>query len=154
MIKYKRGDLVKAALSGEVDVLVHQCNCFNNMGKGIAPQIARAFPDAAKIDKETVKGSKEKLGTYSVSHVNKVCSVVNLYGQYGYWPQPEGRINTDYTALEKGLQLLGDVLRSKKPNARVGLPKIGCGLGGGDWVIVSELIERAFIDLDITVYEL
>lgn len=154
MITYKKGDVVKAALEGEINVLIHQCNCFNNMGKGIAPQIAKVFPHAWQMDQNTVKGDKSKLGSYTVSHANKKCSVVNLYGQYGWWKKSDGSINTDYTALERGLQLLGDVLRKHKPGAVIGLPRIGCGLGGGDWSIVENIIERCLHSLDVNVYDL
>jgi len=43
MIKYVDGDLIKLALKGEFDVIVHGCNCFCQMGAGIAPQMAEAF---------------------------------------------------------------------------------------------------------------
>jgi O-acetyl-ADP-ribose deacetylase (regulator of RNase III) len=154
VIKYKKGDLIKAALSGEVDVIMHQCNCFNTMGSGIAPKIAKAFPGAYAIDQSTEKGDEGKLGTYTVSHENPVCSVVNLYGQYGFWKQEGGKINTDYCALAASLEAVGDKLRKYKPNAKIGLPKLGCGLGGGDWIIVEELIQRKLYSLDVTVYEL
>jgi O-acetyl-ADP-ribose deacetylase (regulator of RNase III) len=39
MIKYVDGDLIKLALKGEFDVIVHGCNCFCQMGAGIAPQM-------------------------------------------------------------------------------------------------------------------
>jgi len=43
MIKYVDGDLIKLALKGEFDVITHGCNCFCQMGAGIAPQMAEAF---------------------------------------------------------------------------------------------------------------
>lgn len=42
---YKKGDLVKACLNGEVDAAAHQCNCFCRMGRGIAPQFKKAYPE-------------------------------------------------------------------------------------------------------------
>lgn len=32
---YKKGDLVKACLNGEVDAAAHQCNCFCRTGEGL-----------------------------------------------------------------------------------------------------------------------
>jgi O-acetyl-ADP-ribose deacetylase (regulator of RNase III) len=43
MINYVDGDLIKLALKGDFDVVVHGCNCFCQMGAGIAPQMAEAF---------------------------------------------------------------------------------------------------------------
>ena len=37
--KYKVGDLIEAAKSGEINVFGHGCNCFCTMGSGIAPLI-------------------------------------------------------------------------------------------------------------------
>jgi O-acetyl-ADP-ribose deacetylase (regulator of RNase III) len=33
----------------------------------------------------------------------------------------------------------------------IGLPQIGCGLAGGDWDIVRNLIQEIMIDCDVTV---
>jgi O-acetyl-ADP-ribose deacetylase (regulator of RNase III) len=37
------------------------------------------------------------------------------------------------------------------PRKKIGLPKIGCGLAGGDWNIVRQIIERELIDMDVTI---
>jgi O-acetyl-ADP-ribose deacetylase (regulator of RNase III) len=34
---------------------------------------------------------------------------------------------------------------------RIGLPQIGCGLAGGDWNRVKEIIQRELKDMDVTV---
>lgn len=77
MLKYKKGCLIKAAKSGEVDVIAHQCNCFNNMGAGIAPQIKKAFPEAWHVDRNTIKGDRGKLGSLSWAYSDGV-TVFNL----------------------------------------------------------------------------
>ena len=38
-MKIIKGDLIKLALQGEFDVIVHGCNCFCTMGAGIAKSI-------------------------------------------------------------------------------------------------------------------
>jgi len=38
-MKIVNGDLIKMALAGEFDVIVHGSNCFCNFGAGIAKQI-------------------------------------------------------------------------------------------------------------------
>lgn len=152
MLKYKKGDLISAAKAGEVNVIAHQCNCFNNMGRGIAPQIAKAFPEAEQADDKTLKGDERKLGRLSVGR-NKEYNILifNLYGQYGHWKKPDGSINTDYDALRSALKEMSAYLTILD---QVGLPKLGCGLGGGDWSIVSEIIEEELGDFDVTIYSL
>jgi len=36
----------------------------------------------------------------------------------------------------------------------INMPKIGCGLGGGDWNVVSEIINRTIRSVPVFVYEL
>lgn len=153
MIKYKKGDLIKAAKKGEVDVIIHQCNCFNNMGAGIAPQIAKAFPNAKLIDEATKKGDASKLGTFTIDKSSDVW-VVNLYGQFGWWKRKDGKINTEYDKLEQGFKSLSSLLLIERPNVTIGLPKIGCGLGGGSWNTVAKIIEKTLSNFTVVVYEL
>lgn len=60
MLKIMHGDLIKLALTGDFDVIVHGCNCFNTMGAGIAKTIKQTFPEAYQADLKTEKGSKQK----------------------------------------------------------------------------------------------
>lgn len=150
-MKYKKGDLIKAALDGEVDVIAHQCNCFNNMGAGIAPQIAKAFWKAEDVDSRSKKGDTSKLGDFTVAIQHNVI-IFNLYGQYRYG---RGGPHTDYKALEKSLIRMKNWLgEDHKKEYKIGFPKIGCGLGGGDWSIVEKMIDDIFDGWDVTVYEL
>lgn len=123
------------------------------MGSGIAPQIKQAFPAAWAADQATSKGSAAKLGTFSVGTEGDLL-VFNAYGQFGFWKKDNGEINTNYTALSSALKSIADYLNSVKPNAKIGLPKIGCSLGGGDWTVVSKIIEDTLGSFDLTIYEL
>ena len=39
-------------------------------------------------------------------------------------------------------------------NLRIGYPKIGAGLAGGDWTIISKIIDEELKDIDHTLVEL
>lgn len=43
-MKTIKGDLIQLALANEFDVIIHGCNCFCTMGKGIAPMKNRSKP--------------------------------------------------------------------------------------------------------------
>ena len=142
MLKHVRGDLIGLAFDGEFDVIVHGCNCFNNMGAGIAYTIAKRFPQAYEADKATVKGDYNKLGNYTIAvgftKTNPVKSfkIVNAYTQYGC----DARKNVDlfeYDAFELILQKLAN----EYPTARFGLPYIGMGLAGGNKQAIMKQIE-------------
>src|SRR5262245_29107160 len=47
-MKVVRGDLVKLALDGRFEVIIHGCNCQCEMGAGIAKVIKQTFPEAYK----------------------------------------------------------------------------------------------------------
>jgi O-acetyl-ADP-ribose deacetylase (regulator of RNase III) len=151
MLKYKIKSLIQAGLDFDVDVIAQQCNCFNTMGSGIAPLIATAFPYAKEADLATIKGDKSKLGTFSKGvhpEGTLLPDVYNLYGQYGYGGRNRGQMDTDYNALLSALE--GMARNIKLPFlTKVGLPKLGAGLGGGDWNIISKMIEDT---LDSTCY--
>jgi len=86
-MKIIEGDLIRLALQGEFDVIIHGCNCFCQMGAGIAATIKTVFPEAYEADLQTPKGDKEKLGTFSYATVlrdNNEITIINAYSQY-HW---------------------------------------------------------------------
>lgn len=148
------GDLIELSRAGEFDVIVHQANCFHAMGKGIAKAIKEAYPEAYKADLETPYGDYNKVGTYSAWYPPAVTSltdpnrhvpiVVNAYAQFGYGA---GKRRTDYEAL----RIILRKLNSAFPGARMGMPKIGCGLAGGDWTVVQKIIREELANVDVTI---
>lgn len=135
-MKTIKGDLIKLALEGKFDVIVHGCNCFCTMGAGIARAIQTEFPEALTADKTTVKGNKNKLGTYTsatVTKYGKEITVINAYTQYHYRGR-DGK--ADYKAIKKVFRKIKTGFSGK----RIGYPKIGAGLAKGDWAIISEII--------------
>jgi len=145
MITYKKGDAVKAAINHEIDILVHGCNCHHSMGAGIARQIKKEFPDAFKADKITKKGP-DKLGDISVAY-QRGATIVNAYTQNFYGRK---KCHADYQAIRSCMKKIKELANGQK----IGMPKIGAGLAGGDWEIIEKIIEEELVDCDITVYVL
>ena len=158
-LKYKVGDICDALESGEVASIGHQANCFNTMNSGVAKSIRTRFPDAYVADCETEKGDKNKLGDISVGlHTREdrtVGLIYNLYGQYNYGYDAAGY--TNYDALRSALIEMRDDLTTaigREVWKNVGFPKIGAGLGGGDWDTIEAIINEVFVDFDVTIYTL
>lgn len=139
-----KGDLIQLALNGEFEVIVHGCNCFFTMGAGIAKHIKSSFPAAYEADLSTPKGSKEKLGTISHAVINSQLTVVNAYTQYDW--RGKG-IKVDYDAVKTAFHTIKTDFSGKK----IGYPMIGAGLAGGDWSIISAIIDEALEGEDHTV---
>lgn len=161
-LKYKVGDLIEAVKNGEVNVFAHGCNCHCAMGRGIAPLIKEAFPKMYAADLKTEKGDKAKLGTYTMAFLKDgTVAGFNLYSQYGYTLRKQGLRDLDYNALYDALDQMKKVLQSFTDSSmadyKIGLPLIGCGLAGGNWRIVSRIIEEVLVrdgGLDVTIYTL
>jgi O-acetyl-ADP-ribose deacetylase (regulator of RNase III) len=144
------GNLIDLALKGEFEVIAHGCNCFCVMGAGIAEQMKNVF-DANNPEKFYLEGNLyiadiNKLGQIDFSPVlipKGMINLVNCYTQYA-----PGR-NLDYAALELCLKKISHQFKSYS----IGLPKIGCGIAGGDWEIVEKMIKKHLYNLNVTVVE-
>jgi O-acetyl-ADP-ribose deacetylase (regulator of RNase III) len=134
----EQGDLVQKARAGEFDVIVHGCNCFCQMGAGIAKTIKQVFPAAYQADLTTVAGDHTKLGTYSVAQVDvsgRVLVIVNGYTQYNW--RGKG-LKADYAAIRQVFRRVKQAYAGR----RIGYPALGAGLAGGDWNIIAAIIDE------------
>lgn len=144
MLKVVQGNL----LESDCDVIIHQANCFAKMGAGIAKQIVRKYPSVEIADRNypVPVGSRKRLGKYSVYRASDGVKVVNMYSQYKWG---RGKLQTSYSAMEMALETILDKVKGDK----IGLPYgIGCGLAGGDWEIVSVIIDEVSTKLNKEVY--
>lgn len=145
MIKIVQGDLLKS----DCNVIMHQCNCFNKMGTGIARQIKTQYPKAFEADyNHPVPLGKDRLGGYSAA-IDKGVLIVNLYAQIGY-----GRgTRTQYEYFQKALRNALQKIQKDGVESKIGLPYgIGCGLAGGNWNIILGIITEAAEEFNITIY--
>jgi len=146
-MKVINGDLLKLAKQGKFDIIIHGCNCFCQMGAGIAKQIKKEFPEAYIEDCKTIKGDKGKLGFFSSCSINNNYKfiIVNAYTQYHY--RHSTKANVDYDALRKIFAALKLIVES---STRIGYPLIGAGLAGGNWKKISNIIDQELEGCDHT----
>ncbi len=142
------GDLLHLACTGEFDVIIHGTNCQNVMGAGIAYEIKEYFPEAFVADRDYLRchGSEFLLGNFSSVDVSDLFGrpliIVNAYTQLKYG---EG-LQVDYDAIDQVFGRIADAF----PNKSIGYPKIGAGLGGGDWDRISKIIDTRLDGMDHT----
>jgi O-acetyl-ADP-ribose deacetylase (regulator of RNase III) len=116
------------------------------MGAGIAKTIKQTFPQAYEADLQTKKGDRSKLGTITYAEVEinkKKLTVVNAYTQYN-WRGSGAK--ADYAAIESAFKRI----KAQFTSLKIGYPAIGAGLAGGDWVIISKIIDAALAGEDHT----
>ena len=144
-MKKIKGDLIELAKEGKFDVIVHGCNCFHTMGSGIAKQIKEEFPEAYEVDKLTYRGDLNKLGTYSSVYCQRSgldFHIVNAYTQYNYGSGKQ----VNYDAVREVFKQI----KEDFTGLRIAYPAIGAGLAGGDWNIISKIIDEELEDEDHT----
>lgn len=149
MVKYVKGNL----LDSTCDYICHQVNCQGAMNSGIAKQIRERFPEVYTSYKELcmTMGARRLLGTIDIVGTNANYEVINIFSQYNYGYN--GSRYTSYDAFANALETLRDWI---EPGKTIGFPKnIGCGLGGGNWKVISALIEEILgEEYDVYIYEL
>jgi O-acetyl-ADP-ribose deacetylase (regulator of RNase III) len=133
-----QGDLLRFALDGKFDVIVHGCNCQCQMGKGIAFSIKQQFPEAYDADLKTTKGDRSKLGSFTSAQIERPPArfvIVNAYTQFDY--RGDG-VLADYDAIRSAFRLV----KERFGGRRIGYPKIGAGLAKGDWNVIEAIIDE------------
>jgi len=160
-LKYVDGNLL---LNKQVEVIGHQANCQNTFGSGIARSIREMYPEAYHVDTMCAAKKRNVLGSFSAADINEhtrqkhgtnIRAIFNLYGQnLGTQFKERGGRMTDYDALYMALVGMVKVLKTTDEDKQmfdfcrepvVGFPYLmGSALGGGNWDIVSRLIEVAF----------
>ncbi len=126
-------------------ILVHVVNDVGAWGKGFVLAVSRRWPHVKAEYKK--HWQKFKLGDVQVVRAQPGLMIANLFGQHGI----SGKQCIRYGALKTGLRDVAFIARNN--GIAVHAPRLGCGLAGGSWVIVRDLIEQEMKDLDVTIYE-
>jgi len=148
MITYKHGDVLKALEDREINVMAHGCNCSGGFGSGVAGQVAKKWPHVRNAYKALHNENGTILGFFQPVAISDDQFVVNCGTQDQYLPR--GIKHADYDAIDDVMESLS-LYVSRKP-LKVGIPKIGSALAGGDWVEIEKIVLRYFTESDITVY--
>lgn len=140
---------VKGDLFGERDLkaLAHGCNCAGAMGKGIAVEFRKRFPEMYAEYKERCALGRFNLGDV-LMWADGTTTIFNL-GTQQTW-----RTKADLNAIKVALHTMVQ-LAERTGIKRIGLPRIGAGLGGLPWQDVrSELSALgAATSVELVVFE-
>jgi O-acetyl-ADP-ribose deacetylase (regulator of RNase III) len=146
MIPIIDADILKAP----ENIIVHQVNCQGVMGAGLAFQIRNKYPIVYKNYKSVVKSASplsDLLGQVIFESVGEKKIVASMFAQEYFGPG----FQTDYTYLEKCLlTVMGFAIKN---NYTIAIPhKLGCGLAGGDWQKVYNIIHNMFDGCPVYIY--
>ena len=148
MISFRKGDL----FDSDVEAYVNTVNCVGVMGRGVALQFKKRYPDNFKVYEGVCKRNEMLPGKMLVYETSSTVSpkyIIN-FPTKRHW-RGASRIED----IETGLSDLVNVIQSKGI-ASIALPPLGCGLGGLNWDDVRVRLESALgrlNDVRIEVYE-
>ena len=148
MIRFKTGDI----LAEDVEALVNTVNCVGVMGRGIALQFKKRFPENFRAYSEACDRGEVQPGRMFVFPTRRLTNpryIINF---------PTKRHWRGDSRLEDIRAGLGDLTRCIHESGvrSVAVPPLGSGLGGLDWTAVRGLIEEALAsveDVQIVVFE-
>jgi len=151
-INYLDGDATNPQSEGQ-KLIIHVCNDIGAWGQGFVLAISKRW-DKPEYEYHKWKNSGKlfSLGEVQFVEVTSDIIVANMVGQRGIrrnFSKPPIR----YKAIDTCLSKVAD--KAIELNASIHMPRIGCGLAGGQWSEIETLIKKNLIsrNLDVFVYD-
>jgi O-acetyl-ADP-ribose deacetylase (regulator of RNase III) len=139
MVELTHGDILQA----DTECLVNTVNCVGVMGRGIALQFRKAFPENFKVYEAACQRGDVRPGKMLVFETGRLTGphyIIN-FPTKRHW---KGK--SQMRDIEVGLSALIDEI-TKREIRSVAVPPLGCGLGGLNWNEVRPKIMQACEEL-------
>ena len=143
MIQYFKGDI----LESDATALVNTVNLVGVMGKGIALQFKKQFPENFKLYQKACKEQTIGIGKLFVTKEQTVFGVKTIIN---FPTKIDWRKPSEYSYIEAGLDDLIRVVNDYQIQS-IAIPPLGAGNGGLNWERVKEIIERKMSSLKIRI---
>ncbi len=133
-------------------VIMHQVNCQNVMGAGVAKALYTKYPQVKEqfhqlATQPEYNTPQKRFGLVQLVKINEQLVILNSFSQLNYGRKR--KCYTDMQALEANLTKLDTY--AKEHNLPAYVPaRIGCGLAGGDWSRIEKYIKE---NTDIIIVE-
>jgi O-acetyl-ADP-ribose deacetylase (regulator of RNase III) len=148
MISIKSGDI----LAEDAEAVVNTVNCVGVMGRGIALQFKKAYPENFDTYEDACERGLVRPGRMLVFETGRLANpryIIN-FPTKRHW---KGKSKIEDIA--SGLAALVEEVRAREIRS-IAIPPLGCGLGGLDWNDVRPMIEKAFrghTETDVRIYQ-
>ena len=152
MVKIIEGNLFET----KANIICHQTNCQGVMKSGVALEVKQRYPNVFNSYRKDYEDGLLKLGYVNFASTGKSSEqiIANMCGQdvYGY----DNGIYTDYDKLQDCFDTVVNYIRiSYDAKPTIAFPYLmSCHRGGGDWSIVSKMIEDTFKDFNVEIWRL
>lgn len=136
---------------GRNQAIVCPVNCYGVMGKGLALQFKHKYPDMYVQYKNVCIKRRLFVGDTMlwINDDGKQPEYIILFPTKLHW-----RMKSEYRYIQSGLKALKRTIQNLEIIS-IGVPALGCGLGGLDFDNVLEMIQDELYDLQnikITIY--
>jgi O-acetyl-ADP-ribose deacetylase (regulator of RNase III) len=129
-IDYVHGDI----FTTNCEYLIHGCNSLGLMRAGVAKMIKQKYPKAYDDYLDIYNNNGLFLGDFYLSEQPDGKIIINAITQKDVGTD---KIQVSYWAIANIFRNLNNIGMKK-----IALPKIGSGLAGGDWNVISAIIEN------------
>jgi|SRR5688572_4307678 len=153
-IEYVKGDATSPSCEGN-KIIVHVCNDIGGWGRGFVLAISAKWKDPEENYRSWyLSGINFGLGEAQFVKVESDIWVANLIGQRDIKPGKDGIPPIRYAAVAMALDKVAD--KTLELTASVHMPRIGCGLAGGTWDKMEEIVLEKLTNkgIEVTVYDL
>ncbi|SKT52102.1 RNase III inhibitor [Mycobacteroides abscessus subsp. abscessus] len=139
LITYGTGDLLQA----DTQALVNTVNCVGVMGKGIALQFKRRYPDTFTAYEKACRQGEVTIGSMFVTETGQLdgAQYIINFPTKKHWRAP-----SQLSYIEAGLTDLVRVIRERRITS-IAIPPLGAGNGGLNWQDVHPRLVNAFTEL-------
>ena len=128
----------------KMQTLVNTVNCVGIMGKGLAFEFKKRYPDMFADYEQRCKRHEVKLGEPYL-YRKLIPPFIVLFPTKDHW-----RSVSNIAAIERGLKYLKEHYKEWGIDS-LAVPPLGCGLGELDWNVVGPTLYRHLSEFDIPV---
>ncbi|MFD6950688.1 Appr-1-p processing protein [Nocardiopsis sp. TSRI0078] len=153
-LRISRGDATSPQAPGP-KIIAHVCNNRGGWGKGFVLALSRRWPEPERDYRAWHRERARNdfaLGAVRLVQVSSDTWVANMVAQHGT-RRGSGGPPIRYEAVASCLRALNP--HALELGATVHMPRIGCGLAGGEWDRIQPLVERELLarGVVVTVYD-
>ncbi len=152
-INYVKGDATRPQGKGK-KIICHICNDIGAWGAGFVLALSKRwdYPEHFYRARHSYPlGHVDVLSVDTSDGMENEILVANMIAQHNVRPDAEGIPPIRYAALTDALYEVNRV--ATEIGATLHMPRIGCGLAGGDWSAVEAILMQV-VTVDVTVYDL
>ena len=156
-IQYISGSVTEQAFESDYRIIPHIVNNEGKMGDGVALALYKKWPEVKRtyVDHYDQMEGVLELGDIIPVRVENRTVVYNMVAQRGIMRKyhngvavgADGKPPIRYAALMQAMNKIRLAAKNVSGTVEFHCPKFGCGLAGGNWDVISCMIEEIWCPL-------